>query len=117
VAQHATLVDRQRSAHAAFLGVLRDQLDAASRALDEYEKVTSKAERTFGHAVVESKRAQAEGVAGGGGALAAVDAILGLRQALLTSERISQERYRTAVGVAAEKVRDAIDTVAEEALV
>ena len=49
-----------------------------------------------------------------GGALVAVDAALGLRQALLTAERISQERYRAALRAAANEVRDALQRSCDE---
>ncbi len=114
LAQHTVLLERQKAAHEEFLAVLRQQLDASIRALDEYKAVTTKAEQTFSIAVGEAKRARAEGT-DSGGALAAVDAILGLRQALLTSEHISQERYRTALSAAANEVREALQRATDEA--
>jgi hypothetical protein len=117
LAQHAVLLERQKQTHDKFLGVLRAQLDASNRALDEYNAVTSKAELTFSKQVAEAARARRAPRAEGtdlGGALVAVDAALGLRQALLTAERISQERYRAALRAAANEVRDALQRSFDE---
>jgi hypothetical protein len=116
LAQHAVLLERQKQTHDKFLGVLRAQLDASNRALDEYNAVTSKAELTFSKQVAEAARARAPRAEGTdlGGALVAVDAALGLRQALLTAERISQERYRAALRAAANEVRDALQRSFDE---
>ena len=117
LAQHAVLLERQKQTHDKFLGVLRAQLDASNRALDEYNAVTSKAELTFSKQVAEAARARRAPRAEGtdlGGALVAVDAALGLRLALLTAERISQERYRAALRAAANEVRDALQRSFDE---
>jgi hypothetical protein len=112
LAQHAVLLERQKQTHDKFLGVLRAQLDASNRALEEYNAVTSKAEQTFSKQVAEAARARAGTDLGG--ALVAVDTVLDLRQALLTAERISQERYRDALSAAANEVRDALQRSFEE---
>ena len=110
LAQHAVLLERQKQTHDKFLGVLRAQLDASNRALDEYNAVTFKAELTFSKQVAEAAREGTDL----GGALVAVDAALGLRLALLTAERISQERYRAALRAAANEVRDALQRSFDE---
>ena len=90
--------------------MLQKQRDAADAALREYEAITAKAEANFKHAVDKAKMG---GAASSGGSMGAVDHMLARRGELLTSERISQQRYRAAVSAAAAEVGKALTALVD----
>ena len=102
--QHTFLIEMHRSAHAALLDTLKAQQDAAAAALEEYVSVTSKAEAHFQQSLSEAKR---------GAKSDAIDRVLSVRDELLLSEKLSQERYRKRVAATTTAVMEALRRITE----